>query len=287
MSNNTTNIDGDLNITNIPFEDDMIQENEILKYLDTNPEYIDKFEFHQFNNESILVNGKRFYPFNLDWTREYYSRLIENEDEVNKLFLEYKNKNKETSDEYTLKENFKKLFNYLNFGTEVMTKTNFPLVDEIHPLKLFYLNGYKNNYPELEYLGYLSSGINLENKTDLKIIFTGKYYNYNSEDQKIVETKIKNNLYVSSIGLNEEQLAINYFISHRNEIGTFQNTKNGRVVEINITNDNADTFTSIQEKINREKQIVGTSTKPAIRRGGNTKKNKKRKSKSKRRVKFI
>jgi hypothetical protein len=192
------------------------------------------------------VNGKMFYPINIHLVQKYYSKLINSNDDVQKLFQLFKNKNTNLSKD-KLKEQFNTLFNYLQYDESVMTKENFYLTNENNPIKvkLFYLTGYKNNYPELDYLGYLQ-GIQSPQDTELKIIFSGKYY---SQDTNTLLSKIENNIYMSSIGLDDEQVAINFLLLHNLESASFSSGKNRETI-IKITSDEVDSFELIEQKIN-------------------------------------
>lgn len=274
-----TNINGELQVTNIPFEDDILDKDEISNYLNNN-------QINTLKNESILVNGKMFYPINFFLVQQYYSKLIDSNDEVSRLFQIFKNKNKDINDNKLLKEKFIKLFTYTQYNEDIMTKENFYLTDENNPIKvkLFYLTGYKNNYPELDYLGYLQ-GIQNHQDINLKIIFSDKYY---SQDSETIMSKIANNLYISSVGLNEEQLAINFLLLHNLETGLYSYGNNRESI-INVKSNSSDTFSSIeQQMIINSRPIQQSQQEPTVRiikRGGkkHTKKLRKLRTKSKRR----
>jgi hypothetical protein len=162
-----------------------------------------------------------------------------------------------------------------------MTKENFYLTNENNPIKvkLFYLSGYKNNYPELDYLGYLQ-GIQNPQDTELKIIFSGKFY---SQDTNSLMSKIANNIYMSSVGLNEKQIAINFLLLHNLESGVYSRGKNKETI-INLKSIYPDTYSSIEQKMIRPVE-QDQPTVRIIKRGGkkNTKKLRKLRIKSKRR----
>lgn len=276
-----TNINGELQVTNIPFEDDILNNDEISNYLSEN-------QINVLKNESILVNGKMFYPINFFLINQYYSKLIDTNDEVSRLFQIFKDKNKNITDNQILKEKFISLFNYIQYNETVMTKENFYLTNENNPIKvkLFYLSGYKNNYPELDYLGYLQ-GIQNPQDTELKIIFSGKFY---SQDTNSLMSKIANNIYMSSVGLNEKQIAINFLLLHNLESGVYSRGKNKETI-INLKSGNQDSYSSVEQKMIKpvgQRIIKPEQNQPTVRiikRGGkkNTKKLRKLRIKSKRR----
>jgi hypothetical protein len=269
-----TNINGKILVTNIPFEDDILDNDEISNYLSEN-------QINILRNESILVNGKMFYPINFFLINQYYSKLIDTNDDVSRLFQIFKDKNKNITDNQILKEKFISLFNYIQYNETVMTKENFYLTNENNPIKvkLFYLSGYKNNYPELDYLGYLQ-GIQNPQDTELKIIFSGKFY---SQDTNSLMSKIANNIYMSSVGLNEKQIAINFLLLHNLESGVYSRGKNKETI-INLKSIYPDTYSSIEQKMIRPVE-QDQPTVRIIKRGGkkNTKKLRKLRIKSKRR----
>jgi hypothetical protein len=269
-----TNINGKILVTNIPFEDDILDNDEISNYLSEN-------QINILKNESILVNGKMFYPINFFLINQYYSKLIDTNDDVSRLFQIFKDKNKNITDNQILKEKFMSLFNYIQYNETVMTKENFYLTNENNPIKvkLFYLSGYKNNYPELDYLGYLQ-GIQNPQDTELKIIFSGKFY---SQDTNSLMSKIANNIYMSSVGLNEKQIAINFLLLHNLESGVYSRGKNKETI-INLKSIYPDTYSSIEQKMIRPVE-QDQPTVRIIKRGGkkNTKKLRKLRIKSKRR----
>ncbi len=231
--------------------------------------YLDSEDINILKNECILVNGKMFHPFNFSLVQKYYSKLINTNNEVKRLFELFKNKNKNLNRD-ELENKFNSLFNYFQFTKDsyeketIMTKENFYLTDEDNSVKvkLFYLNGYKNNYPELDYLGYLQ-GIQMSEDTEsedteseepfiwdteLKIIFSGKYYSQGSNN---IMSKIENNIYMSSVGLDEQQVAINYYILHNFEEGHFKTRGRGGWEDfIKINSDEKDEFSEIEKKIN-------------------------------------